>query len=40
MIAIGRPGRKENLPQELQEREVPSDRKKMSEIVFEGKFGG
>lgn len=38
MAAVGRPGKKEGLPQALQERECPSDRKKLSEIVFEGKF--
>ena len=38
MAAVGRPGKKEGLPQALQEREFPSDRKKLSEIVFEGKF--
>jgi nitroreductase len=38
MAAIGRPGRKEDLPEEVQKREMPSDRKKISEISFEGKF--
>jgi nitroreductase len=38
MAAIGKPGRKEDLPKELQEREAPSDRKKIAEIAFEGKF--
>lgn len=38
MIAIGKPGRKEDLPLELQERETPSDRKPLSEIIIEGKF--
>jgi nitroreductase len=38
MIAVGRPGKKENLPEKLQEREFPSTRKKVSEIAFEGKF--
>lgn len=38
MIAIGKPGKKEDLPQALQEREFPSDRKKLSQIAFEGKF--
>ena len=38
MFAIGLPGKKEDLPKELQEREFPSDRKKLKEIVFEGKF--
>jgi len=40
MIAIGKVGKKEDLPQELQEREFPSDRKKINEIAFEGKFMG
>ncbi len=38
MAAIGRPGDAAELPEELQEREVPSSRKEFSEIVFEGKF--
>ena len=38
MAAIGQPGNIENLPKEIQEREVPSGRKKVSEISFEGKF--
>jgi nitroreductase len=38
MIAVGRPGRKEDLPPELQEREVPSPRKSLEETVFEGTF--
>ncbi len=38
MIAIGKLGKKEDLPKEIQEREFPSDRKKISEIVFEGGF--
>ena len=40
MIAVGRPGKKEDLPPELQEGEFPSPRKPLKEIVFEGKFGG
>jgi nitroreductase len=39
MIAIGKRGKKENLPGEIQDGEVPSFRKPMNEIVFEGKFG-
>ena len=39
MIAIGRPGNIKDLPDYLQEREQPSDRKKLSEIVFKGKDG-
>jgi nitroreductase len=38
MIAVGKPGKKENLPEKLQEREFPSTRKIVSEIAFEGKF--
>jgi nitroreductase len=38
MIAIGSPGKKEDLPQNLQEREMPSARKALAEIVMEGKF--
>ncbi|MBY0353820.1 nitroreductase family protein [Candidatus Babeliales bacterium] len=40
MIALGKPGRKEDLPAELQEREEPSDRKPLADIVFEGSLGG
>jgi hypothetical protein len=39
MIAIGKPGRIEDLPEKLQEREQPSQRKNLDEIVFEGKAG-
>jgi nitroreductase len=38
MVAIGKPGPKENLPPELQQREQPSDRKQLSEIIMEGQF--
>ena len=38
MIAIGKLGQKDNLPLNLQEREYPSDRKPLEEIVMEGKF--
>jgi nitroreductase len=38
MVAIGKLGQKENLPNDLQEREYPSDRKPLKEIVMEGKF--
>ena len=38
MIAIGKLGKKENLPIDLQEREYPSDRKPLEEIVMEAKF--
>lgn len=38
MIAIGLPGDPGQLPEELQSREVPSDRKPVAEIAGEGKF--
>ncbi len=40
MAAVGKPGKKEDLPKRLQEIEFPSGRKKISEIAFEGSFGG
>ena len=40
MAAVGRPGPKEVLPEKLQTRESPNDRRKVSESVFEGPFGG
>ena len=38
MIVIGRPGNKEQLPQELQEREFPSGRNPVGSFAFEGLF--
>ena len=38
MAAAGRPGNREDLPQNLQERETPSQRKKVAEFAFEGGF--
>jgi len=38
MFAVGKPGKIEDLPPEMQERELPSDRKKIEEFVFEGEF--
>jgi len=38
MIAVGKKGKKEDLPQYLQEREFPSARKNVSEIAMEGSF--
>lgn len=38
MAAVGKPGPTENLPAKLQERETPSPRKPLAEIVFEGKL--
>ena len=37
-LVIGRAGDKSQLPEGLQGREVPSDRKPLSEIAFEGRF--
>lgn len=38
MIAIGKRGPKENLPTALQDKEFPSDRKPLNEMVMEGSF--
>lgn len=38
MIAIGKPGKKEDLPEAMQAGEVPSSRKQIAEIVKEGVF--
>jgi nitroreductase len=38
MVAIGKPGRIEDLHERLQGREQPSDRKPLAELVFEGGF--
>ncbi len=38
MIAVGRPGNLTQLPPELQEREFPSERKPLHELMFEGMF--
>ena len=38
MIAIGREGKKDDLPEDLQKNEVPSQRKPLKDIVFEGHF--
>jgi nitroreductase len=38
MAAVGKPGPKELLPEKLQARESPNDRRKLSESVFEGPF--
>ena len=40
IIAVGHPGRVEDLPEDHQEREQPSARKSLDEIAFEGGFGG
>jgi len=39
MVAVGKPGKIEDLPKELQEKEQMSDRKPLNEIVFQGAFG-
>ena len=38
MVAVGRPGRKEDLPEPQRRREMPNTRKPLSEIVCEGEF--
>lgn len=38
MIAIGKPGKKEDLPKELQEKETISQRKPLKDIVAKGQF--
>ena len=38
MAAVGKPGPKEALPDRLQERESPSDRRKLAESICEGPF--
>ena len=38
MIAVGRPGRVEDLEEKIREREVPSPRKPVAEFAFEGDF--
>jgi nitroreductase len=40
MIAIGKKGKKEDLPENLQEREQPNGRRPLKEIVIEGVFQG
>lgn len=38
MVAIGKPGKWENLDEQYRNIENPSDRRPLSEIVFEGRF--
>ncbi len=38
MAAVGKPGVKEVLPEKLQKRESPNDRRKLSESICEGPF--
>lgn len=39
-VAIGRQANPDHLPPALREREAPSQRKPVSEVAFEGSFGG
>ena len=38
MAAIGKPGKKQDLPAGLQEREAPNDRRALAELVSEGPY--
>jgi len=38
MAAIGKPGEKESLPEELQIRELPNERRKLEQTICEGPF--
>ncbi len=38
MIAVGKSGKREDLPENLREREFPSSRKSLAELVGEGPF--
>lgn len=38
MVAIGKPGEKEVLPEELQARESPNDRRKLEQTICEGPY--
>lgn len=38
MAAVGPPGPKEVVPGKLQERETPTDRRKVNESICEGRF--
>ena len=38
MAAVGKPGRKEELPEDFQTRELPNTRKPLTELVFEGRY--
>jgi nitroreductase len=38
MAAVGKPGAKEMLPEKLQKRESPNDRRKLTESICEGPF--
>ncbi len=39
LYAVGRPGPLSVLPPELQKREFPSDRLKIEDLIFKGRFG-
>lgn len=39
MIAVGHPGRVDDLPERLREREAPSDRLQLEALAVEGRFG-
>lgn len=38
MFAVGQPGNPDDLPNEIREREVPSDRRPVTESICEGRF--
>lgn len=38
MAAVGKPGKVEDLPTELRDRESPSERRKLDQTICEGKF--
>jgi nitroreductase len=38
MAAIGRPGRREDLPEQLQSRETPNDRRPLAQSICEGPY--
>lgn len=40
MVAVGRPGEVEALPEPLRSREIPSGRKSISQLAFEARFPG
>lgn len=40
MVAVGKRGKKDELPLKYQTMEEPSNRKALNEIVFEGMFKG
>jgi len=40
VVAVGHPGRPEDLPPKLREREAPNDRRPVEAWAFEGRWGG